>query len=119
MDRSRAVRVILRPLISSALAMVIVSIFTGRWIRRHCEERSQTAKDVFVKSCADCHKLDGQGHEVGPDLPSVTMRYKEALLADILIPYQAIETGYEEYLVDLKDGQCLTRFSQSMARRSN
>ncbi|MBO0720960.1 MAG: c-type cytochrome [Blastocatellia bacterium] len=65
-------------------------------------------KDVFVKNCTDCHKLDGQGHEVGPDLLSVTTHYKEVLLADILIPNQAIETGYEEYLVELKDGRSIT-----------
>jgi putative heme-binding domain-containing protein len=65
-------------------------------------------RDVFVKNCAECHKLDGEGHEVGPDLLSVTTHYKEALLADILIPNQAIETGYEEYLVELKDGRSIT-----------
>ena len=39
---------------------------------------------------------------------AVTTRYKEVLLADILMPNQAVETGYEEYLVDTVDGQSLS-----------
>jgi putative membrane-bound dehydrogenase-like protein len=65
-------------------------------------------KQVFGKACLDCHVLEGQGHAVGPDLLSVTTQHKEALLASILIPNQAIETGYEEYLVETKDGRSVT-----------
>ena len=54
------------------------------------------------------HKIGDEGHEVGPDLMAVTTRYKEVLLADILMPNQAVETGYEEYLVDTVDGQSLS-----------
>jgi putative heme-binding domain-containing protein len=35
---------------------------------------------------------------------SVTSRYKEVLLADILMPNQAVETGYVEYLIETNDG---------------
>ncbi len=48
------------------------------------------------------------GDEVGPDLLGLTTRYKEQLLADILIPNQAIETGYEEYVVETVDGRSLS-----------
>ena len=63
---------------------------------------------VFERACAECHKLGKVGYEVGPDLRTVTTRYKEALLADILIPNQAIETGYEEYLIETTDGRTLS-----------
>jgi putative heme-binding domain-containing protein len=63
---------------------------------------------IFQDACSDCHKIGDHGHEVGPDLMSVTARYKEVLLADILIPNQAVETGYEEYLVETVDGQSLS-----------
>ena len=65
-------------------------------------------KQIFQDACSDCHKVGDQGHEVGPDLMSVTTRYKEVLLADILMPNQAVETGYEEYLVETADGQSLS-----------
>lgn len=65
-------------------------------------------KQIFQDACSDCHKIGDEGHEVGPDLMAVTTRYKEVLLADILMPNQAIEIGYEEYLVDTVDGQSLS-----------
>jgi putative membrane-bound dehydrogenase-like protein len=68
----------------------------------------ERGREVFERDCAECHKIGNTGFEVGPDLRSVTTRYKEALLADILLPNQAIETGYEEYLVETTDGRSLS-----------
>ena len=62
-------------------------------------------KRVFERTCSECHKIGNVGFEVGPDLRTVTTHYKETLLADILIPNQNIESGYEEYLVDTTDGR--------------
>ena len=42
---------------------------------------------------------------MGPDLRSVTKRYKEVLLANILMPSENVEPGYEEYVVETKDGE--------------
>lgn len=65
-------------------------------------------KPVFDRVCAECHKIGASGHAVGPDLLSVTAKYKEVLLADILMPNQAIEAGYEEYMVETRDGRQIT-----------
>lgn len=65
-------------------------------------------KAVFERVCAECHRLDGVGEEVGPDLRGVTKRYKETLLAGIIMPSEAIEPGYEEYVVETKDGRMFT-----------
>lgn len=65
-------------------------------------------REVFREQCADCHKVEDMGHPLGPDLLSVTTRYKEVLLADILMPNAAVETGFEEYMVETKDGRMLT-----------
>jgi putative heme-binding domain-containing protein len=70
--------------------------------------RPDRGKDVYEKNCAECHKVGDVGHELGPDLRSVTKRYKETLLADILMPNQNIESGYEEYLLDTTDGRQIT-----------
>ena len=64
--------------------------------------------EIFRESCAECHKVGDLGHEVGPDLLSLTTRYKEVFLADILMPNQSVETGFEEYLVDTVDGRSLS-----------
>jgi len=53
---------------------------------------------VFRDVCAKCHKLNGIGAEVGPDLSTVRSRGKGALLSDILLPNKSIATGYESGL---------------------
>ena len=63
---------------------------------------------IFRDNCSECHKIHDMGSEVGPDLLSVTTRYKEVLLADILMPNQAIEPGYEEYMIETNDGRMIT-----------
>jgi putative heme-binding domain-containing protein len=65
-------------------------------------------RKVWQRVCSECHQLGNEGSEVGPDLRTVTKRYKETLLADILMPNQNIEAGYEEYLVETTDGQQIT-----------
>ena len=69
---------------------------------------AQRGLAIFRKNCAECHKIHDIGSEVGPDLFSVTTRYKEVLLADILIPNQAIEPGYEEFMIETNDGRIIT-----------
>jgi putative heme-binding domain-containing protein len=70
----------------------------------HAERGRQT----WERLCSECHKLGNVGSEVGPDLRTVTKRYKETLLADIVMPNQSIESGYEEYLVETADRRELT-----------
>lgn len=65
-------------------------------------------RKVYERVCSECHKIGNTGSEVGPDLRTVTTHYKEALLADILMPNLNIESGYEEYLVETNDGQMIT-----------
>lgn len=72
------------------------------------EGNPDSGKDVFVGTCADCHKVGGIGSEVGPDLLSVVIRNKETLMTDILLPNESIEAGYEEYLLETDDGRSIT-----------
>lgn len=60
---------------------------------------------VFQKSCAKCHKVDGKGHEVGPDISDVRNRSREALLYDILDPNLKVEPRFTDYLVLTSDGR--------------
>lgn len=69
---------------------------------------AQRGREVYERACSECHKIGDTGSEVGPDLRTVTRHYKEALLADILMPNLNIESGYEEYLVETTDGQMIT-----------
>ncbi len=61
-------------------------------------------KRVFQEACAKCHKLDGIGAEVGPDLGTVRNRPAAAILSDILIPSKSIAQRYEAYVVERTTG---------------
>jgi putative membrane-bound dehydrogenase-like protein len=60
---------------------------------------------VFGKQCSVCHRMEGVGHAVGPDLSALTDKSTEGLLAAILDPNRAIEDRYLEYLVVDEDGR--------------
>src|SRR5690606_3772674 len=56
---------------------------------------------VFEKHCANCHKLQGRGHEVGPDLAPYATKPREALVIAVLDPNQAIDPRYHAYAAAL------------------
>jgi len=59
---------------------------------------------VYAAHCASCHRLHGQGVDVGPNLATVTGRSKEALLVDILDPSRAADPAYLAYVVETRNG---------------
>ncbi len=62
---------------------------------------------VFEKHCAACHRLGSVGHDVGPDLASITDKRPEALLSAILDPSAAVEARYLTYVLLTVDGKAL------------
>ncbi|HHK42930.1 MAG TPA: c-type cytochrome, partial [Planctomycetaceae bacterium] len=53
---------------------------------------------VFAKTCASCHKLDGVGHEIGPNLRSLSDRRPKSLLTSILDPSASVDGKYVTYV---------------------
>jgi putative heme-binding domain-containing protein len=64
--------------------------------------------ELAKKTCLVCHKLLGEGAEVGPDLTGVGRSSLEALLANVIDPNQVIGKGYENVLIETKDGRSLS-----------
>lgn len=60
---------------------------------------------VFQRVCAKCHRVDGDGYEVGPDISDTRNRARDALLYDILDPNRKIEPRYTDYSVITDDGR--------------
>jgi putative heme-binding domain-containing protein len=52
---------------------------------------------LFRQNCATCHRLRGEGNDVGPELGAVANKPLEALLVAILDPNQAVEWRYTSY----------------------
>jgi putative membrane-bound dehydrogenase-like protein len=60
---------------------------------------------VFQRICANCHRLEGEGHAVGPDLEAVRHQAPEQILTSILDPNREVSPNYLEYLVTTRDGR--------------
>jgi putative heme-binding domain-containing protein len=63
---------------------------------------------VFEKNCAACHRINGIGVNVAPDISDSRAKKYEQILADILQPNRAIDNNYVGYTVRQLDGTILT-----------
>jgi putative heme-binding domain-containing protein len=60
-------------------------------------------------SCGKCHRVAGQGSEVGPELTTIAgMQPLDYLVESILQPSKVIVPGYEPMLLRMKDGRMVT-----------
>ena len=56
-------------------------------------------------SCVRCHKINGEGGEVGPDLSKIgAQKDRQYLLEAIVLPNKEVALGFESVLVTLKNG---------------
>jgi putative membrane-bound dehydrogenase-like protein len=63
---------------------------------------------VFKKVCAQCHKMYGEGADVGPDITSNGRGSFEQLLSNVLDPSLVIGAAYQATIVATTDGRILT-----------
>jgi putative membrane-bound dehydrogenase-like protein len=64
--------------------------------------------EVAKKTCFTCHKLHGEGADIGPDLTGVGRSSLDALLANIIDPNQIIGAGYEMVEITTKDDRSVS-----------
>ncbi len=64
----------------------------------------ERGRQVFSKHCAACHKLDGFGHDIGPDLAALSNRTPNTLLVAIIDPNRDIDGRYLNYVAITTDG---------------
>ncbi len=62
---------------------------------------------VFKKVCAQCHKMYGEGAEVGPDITRNGRNDFTQLLSNVFDPSLVIGSGYQSYTVATEDGRVL------------
>lgn len=67
----------------------------------------EPGKKVFEKHCMQCHKFEGQGHDVGPVLDGAE-RTREYLLSNIVDPNRVVGTPYFTRTIVLKNGKLIT-----------
>ena len=62
---------------------------------------------LFQKNCANCHRLLGQGADVGPDLTGGQRENLTYLVQNIVSPSEEVATNYRTSLFQMVDGQVI------------
>jgi putative heme-binding domain-containing protein len=65
-------------------------------------------RNLFVKTCAQCHTLFGTGGKVGPDITGSNRPNLDYLLENILDPSAIIPKEYAATVLTLKNGRSIT-----------
>jgi putative membrane-bound dehydrogenase-like protein len=68
----------------------------------------ERGRGVFKKICSTCHKLEGMGHEIGPNLATMQSRGAEAILVNVLDPNREVNPQYVNYVLVTDDGRQMT-----------
>ena len=68
----------------------------------------EAGHELARKTCLTCHKLYDEGAEVGPDLTGVGRSSLEGLLANVIDPNQVVGKGYENVMIETKDGRSVS-----------
>jgi putative membrane-bound dehydrogenase-like protein len=75
----------------------------------HLRGDATAGKLVFQKHCASCHRFDGIGHAVGPDLLAVLgNKSQEDILIAVFDPNREVDPRYRAYQVTTTDERVLT-----------
>lgn len=77
----------------------------------------ERGKSVFLRSgaasCIKCHRVKGEGQDIGPDLSQIGRKYERAaLLKAILEPSAGIAPEYVPYVVETASGKVHAGFIQ-------
>ncbi|MFP6677340.1 MAG: PVC-type heme-binding CxxCH protein [Pirellulaceae bacterium] len=67
-----------------------------------------TGRQVFKKQCANCHKLFGEGLEIGPDLTKANRQDRSFLLVSLVDPNAQIRKEYLSYILVTNSGRVVT-----------
>lgn len=63
---------------------------------------------LYTNICSACHRLKGEGHEIGPDLGTVAAKPTEQLVEAILDPNRAVEARYTTQTITTRQGREVT-----------
>jgi putative heme-binding domain-containing protein len=92
--------------ISPAAERPIPELVGGHWLH---------GKKIFfgdTVACAKCHRIGGDGAQVGPDLSNLIHRDYASVARDIREPSAALNPDHIAYQIELTDGDVLTGILQ-------
>ncbi len=62
-------------------------------------------KTIFMQSCGACHKMYGEGGEMGPDLTGSNRTDHDYILMNVLEPSAEIQDAYKMVVINTRDGR--------------
>jgi putative heme-binding domain-containing protein len=66
-------------------------------------------RPLYESRCAACHRFGGIGKDVGPDLTTITSRFKKRdILEAVLWPSKVMSDQYQAEMFQLNDGKIVT-----------
>src|SRR6185436_12055708 len=65
-------------------------------------------REVFARTCVQCHSLFGPGGALGPDLTGANRADREYLLSNVLDPSGVVANEYRTTVARLADGRLVT-----------
>ncbi len=65
-------------------------------------------REVFKQRCAACHRVQGVGYEIGPNLATLKNRGPETILVNVLDPSREVNPQYVNYVLVTTDGRVIT-----------
>ncbi|MEO5803143.1 MAG: ThuA domain-containing protein, partial [Verrucomicrobiota bacterium] len=66
---------------------------------------AENGHKVFTANCATCHKFNGEGKDLAPDLTGMGVHGAAELLVHILDPNRVVEPNFISYSIETKDDQ--------------
>jgi putative heme-binding domain-containing protein len=107
-NRNAAVRTRASKLVGSGGASQRAEIVEGYRAVLEMKGDAERGKQLFAKTCAACHKVQGVGNDIGPNLAAMKARGAEAILLNVLDPNREVNPQYLNYSVLTADGRQLT-----------
>ncbi len=81
-----------------------VKVIARYQANREVDFNFDDGKRVYAQHCAACHRMDGVGTQVGPDISDSRVFTPEQLLVSILDPNRSIDNHYFRYRALTADG---------------
>ncbi len=60
---------------------------------------------IFDRTCAACHKMYGEGGEIGPDITGSNRANLDYILSNVIEPSSEIPEGYQMVIITTRDGR--------------
>jgi len=116
--RSKAVQAAAKKLFASATQTTRAAVIEKYRPALQLTGHAAAGKAVFAKRCAACHRLESQGHVLGPDLAALSNPTGEVLLTAILDPNRAVEDKFLAFTAVTNAGRIHTGMLTSEAGAS-